>query len=233
MRLFKRISVGLSDFTNPRSLSRHFRQKRLEILRETLIRCRQRKPAAEPLRVLDLGGTARFWSLLPPEEHARFGLAVTLVNLPDSLPASVPPGFTLLTGDACSLPQFADQSFDLVHSNSVIEHVGDWNRMQDFARETLRLAPACFIQTPNWWFPLEPHFMTPFFHWLPRPLRLHLVQHMALGHMKKAGSPAEACDIIDSARLLTSRQMRQLFPGCRLQVEYFFGLPKSLLIIRD
>ncbi|MFD2261572.1 methyltransferase domain-containing protein [Lacibacterium aquatile] len=183
------------------------------------------------IRILDLGGTLRYWSLLPPDTLERLDLSITLVNLPGSVPLASRPRFHLIEGDACNLIDHPDASFDLVHSNSVIEHVGDWARMQAFAGEVHRLAPHYFIQTPDWAFPVEPHFMTPFFHWLPRNARMQLVQRAALGHMRRARSATEAAQIIDDARLLSYRQMSILFPHARIERERFLGWPKSLIAI--
>src|SRR3546814_10323990 len=67
------------------------------------------------------------------------------------------------------------RSFDIAHSNSVIEHVITWDNMKNFARETRRVAAWHYVQTPYFWFPVDPHFYKlPFYHWLPRPLRAKL-----------------------------------------------------------
>jgi SAM-dependent methyltransferase len=77
------------------------------------------------------------------------------------------PEVSYVQGDALALP-FEDGAFDVVFSNAVIEHVGDRERQGAFVREALRVAPRVFVTTPNRWFPLDPHTLLPFVHWLPR-----------------------------------------------------------------
>ncbi|NJK36721.1 MAG: class I SAM-dependent methyltransferase [Oscillatoriales cyanobacterium RM1_1_9] len=47
----------------------------------------------------------------------------------------------MLEGDACEVLDFSDNSFDLVFSNSVIEHVGSLERQTVFAQNVQRLSP--------------------------------------------------------------------------------------------
>ena len=79
------------------------------------------------------------------------------------------PRIAYIQGDACALP-FADASFDVVHSNAVIEHVGGRARQEAFVREALRVGRRVFLTTPNRWFPVEVHTRLPLVHWLPEPL---------------------------------------------------------------
>lgn len=111
-------------------------------------------------RVLDIGGTPECWDLIPVRPR------LVLLNTPrakDDLAAAA----TWVAGDGRRLP-FADQSFDLVFSNSVIEHVGDAASQRQFAQEVARVGRAYWVQTPNRWFPVEQHLLTPLVHWLPR-----------------------------------------------------------------
>lgn len=76
------------------------------------------------------------------------------------------PQIAYVQGDACALP-FENGSFDVVHSNAVIEHVGGRDRQQAFVREAVRVGRRVFLTTPNRWFPVEVHTRLPLVHWLP------------------------------------------------------------------
>ena len=65
---------------------------------------------------------------------------------------------------------FADGEFDLAYCSSVIEHIAPEDRAA-FARELRRVASGWFVQTPAFSFPIEPHALLPFAHWLPPRLR--------------------------------------------------------------
>jgi len=79
------------------------------------------------------------------------------------------PRIAYVQGDACALP-FTDASFDVVHSNAVIEHVGGRDRQEAFVREALRVGKHVFLTTPNRWFPVDVHTRLPVVHWLPDAL---------------------------------------------------------------
>ncbi len=203
-----------------------FRQRRLKrflsIVDEIIV-------AVGTCRILDVGGNVAYWLGLEPLWRER-PCHITLVNLASE---PVPDGrFSSLAGDARDLSQFSDLSFNLVHSNSVIEHVGLWRDQSRMAGEVRRLAPRYFVQTPNFWFPLEPHFRTPFIHWLPKPWRIAIVMHRACGFYPRARSCDEARHILDDARLLDARAMAEPFPDAAIERERFGGLTKSLVAIR-
>ena len=107
-------------------------------------------------RVLDVGGTPEFWNLLPAPPR------VTLLNTPRTR-AELAGAVSWVAGDGRALP-FRDRAFDVVFSNSVIEHVGDAQSQQRFAHEVARVGRAYWVQTPNRWFPVEQHLLTPFVH---------------------------------------------------------------------
>jgi SAM-dependent methyltransferase len=65
---------------------------------------------------------------------------------------------------------FADQSFDVCWSNAVIEHVGDRSKQVIFLKEAKRVSRRAFITTPNKFFPIEVHTLTPFLHFLPKAI---------------------------------------------------------------
>lgn len=180
-------------------------------------------------RVLDLGGEVGYWAGLRDLWGDR-PLRITLVN---QMHQDVPDErFTCVVGDACALPDMKDQSFDVTHSNSVLEHVGGWTAKRRMAAEVRRLAPRYFVQTPNFWFPMEPHFRTLFIHWLPRPVRRAMVMRKPRGCFHRARTLDEAYWMLDDSSLLDMRDMRELFPDARIVRETVAGLTKSLTAVR-
>ncbi len=108
--------------------------------------------------------------------------------------------------DGCRLP-FPDKSFDLVFSNAVIEHILGEGRQVQFAREIMRVGKSWFVTTPNYWFPFESHYHLPFIQFLPRAA--HRPYNRLLGtHIPKGE--------VQELALLSARQLRQLFPACRV-----------------
>jgi hypothetical protein len=180
-------------------------------------------------RILDAGGWVSYWQFLEPLWRDR-PIHITMVNL--VLAPTPDERFSSLIGDASDLRQLNDLSFDLVHSNSVIEHVGNWSQQCKMALEVRRLAPHYFVQTPNYWFPIEPHLRTPFIHWLPEPWRAAIVRQRSCGYFPRARSYDEARNILDDSRLFDARAMAALFPDAVIERERFAGITKSLMAIR-
>jgi hypothetical protein len=120
----------------------------------------------------------------------------------------------------------------LYHSNSVIEHVGQWGSMTAFAREARRVAVAHYVQTPNYWFPVDPHFAKlPMQQWLPHPLRARLMMALPLATSGRAKDLDTAYNFVDSSILLTTAQMRLLFPESDIRFERVIGLKKSIVAV--
>lgn len=173
-------------------------------------------------RILDVGGSPHIW------KQCAVRPDVTLVNTLADWPRD---GFKLVYGDATELP-FPDRSFDIAFSNSVIEHLGTWERQERMAREVRRVSSHYFVQTPSYWFPVEPHYWAPFVHYLPRPLRPPVVRWMTpRGWIMKPTSEAVAA-MVEEISLLSEKQMRQLFPDSKIYREKVFGLTKSVAAYR-
>ncbi len=124
---------------------------------------------------------ARFFKLtgLPPGGRVldvgcgRLGLRALEPELDitgsDIAPSQDYPGPFVQADAAEGLP-FVENEFDLVYCNSVIEHVPP-ERREAFAAELRRVGRGWYAQTPAWSFPLEPHSLLPFAHWLPPSVR--------------------------------------------------------------
>lgn len=221
----------LTNYDNPRSLGSRLRAGRIEPLKKLIRRVHAAKGAVS---ILDAGGRETYWRLIERGFLEKHRAHVTLVNLPCDLGGGDDPMFTHAAGDACQLNRYPDHAFDIVHSNSVIEHVGNWHRVDAFAREARRLAPNLFVQTPYFWFPLEPHFIKPLHHWLPKPLRASMWMRFRMGHRGRASDLGDAMRRIDDEPyLLDQRMLRFLFPDCRILKERFLGLTKSLIAYRE
>jgi hypothetical protein len=185
--------------------------------------------------IIDIGGTADYWRIVPRAILDRCNVTITVVNLPGMLAEDHgDPRFRHVEGDGCDLAEWEDQSFDIAHSNSVIEHVGDWSRVCAFASEVRRVARFYFVQTPHFWFPVEPHCMTPVFHWLPRSWRIAMVMRWNLGNWTRQPSVHHAVRTVESARLLDGPMFGELFGAdATIRTERFFGLPKSMVAVRE
>ncbi|GGD16703.1 class I SAM-dependent methyltransferase [Aureimonas glaciei] len=181
------------------------------------------------IRILDVGGTEDYWRIAR-ELLARYRdrISITLVNTEMQNVADTGL-FRTLCADACEPDFLAGDHYDLVHSNSVIEHVGDAARMAAFSENIQRLGRRYYVQTPNYWFPLEPHFRVIGFQWLPIALRAWLMRRFNLGFFPRAKTDAEAMSNVAEIRLLNARQMRQLFPRAEQRIERVAGLSKSIM----
>jgi hypothetical protein len=203
-----------------------FRQSRLQRLMPIID---EAVAAAGTCNILDIGGKADYWLGLESIWRDR-PCHITLLNLDEE---PVPDHrFASLAGDGRDLSRFRDFSFDLAHSNSTIEHVGTWWQQLRMADEVRRVGRRYFVQTPNFWFPIELHFRLPLIHWLPEPSRVSMVMHHAYGFYPQAESWDDAHRILDDVRLLDARAMARLFPDAVIERERLAGLTKSLIAIR-
>jgi len=224
-----RIAKATTDYDDPASLGSRLRARRIAPLLDMIDRVYRERGA---VRVIDVGGTESYWTILPSDYLDERDVTITIVNLPSESMPRAHGRFSFAAGNGCELEGYDDDSFDIAHSNSVIEHVGDRQNVASFVHEFQRVAPNYFLQTPNFWFPVEPHFMTPCFQWLPVSMRTWLVRHFQLGNHQKARTAEEARTTVDSIHLLNRRAMRELFGADNVTVERFLGMPKSLIATR-
>jgi hypothetical protein len=183
-------------------------------------------PALETMRVLDLGGTALFWTRAPVRPRR-----VTVINLKE--PGDpVLPWLSTVLGDACAAEDlFGRDEFDLVISNSLIEHLRGHIARRRFARVAHAMAPRYVVQTPYRYFPVEPHWLFPGMQFLPLGARHWLAPRWPLGHTYR-WDDGEALQEVLFTELLTLREMRYLFPDARIVWERIGGVPKSMTAIK-
>jgi SAM-dependent methyltransferase len=203
------------------AISRHFRRRRMQ----AFLRAFRVTPET---RILDIGGTPDCWELIG--ERPR----VVLLNTPrakDDLRGAA----SWVAGDGRALP-FRDGAFDIVFSNSVIEHVGDRDSQRRFATEVARVGRAFWVQTPNRWFPVEQHLLTPLVHWLPRGWQRAIVPRFtvwsAVTRVTEDRRRFYLDHYLSDVRLLGAAELRALFPGARLARERTLGVTKSLVVYR-
>jgi hypothetical protein len=204
---------------NPRSLSARARAKRwAEFTR--------RFPDLGRFRVLDLGGTPVYWRGAPvPPAH------VTTVNLDPELRDSASEDWIrVVIGDACD-PGLGDERFDLVVSNSLLEHLGGHAGRSRFAEVVRRHSDRHWVQTPYRYFPLEPHWLFPGFQFLPRAAKLAVTKTWPLGH-RHTRDAERAAALVDEVELVSAGAMRGYFPDSQIWYERAAGLPKSIIAIR-
>lgn len=184
------------------------------------------------VKILDVGGVPDFWQNSTFLEEITLNIEIYTVNINPLYEQYGTNNHRIkaMTSDARNLKQFKDKEFDIVFSNSVIEHVGDYSEQRQMANEVMRVGKRYFIQTPNLYFPIEPHFIFPFFQFLPIQLRAELLTHFNLGWSKREQDKQKAKAQVESVKLLSKNQFVNLFPGAKCYEEKVLGLTKSFII---
>ena len=203
----------------PDSLGARRRSRRWEWLRAAF-------PEVETMSVIDLGGTVEAWQRAPIHPAS-----VHVVNL-EAPPLEVPSWIRADQADACSLPaHISSTSYDLVFSNSVIEHVGGHVQRMRFAAAIHELADRHWVQTPYRYFPIEPHWLFPGFQFLPLSTQASVASRWPLVHTPPRGRD-DGLQAAMSVELLSRTQMAFYFPNSTLRFERMAGLVKSLIAIK-
>lgn len=137
------------------------------------------------------------------------------------------PEIKTVIGDACKLP-YDDNTFDIVFSNAVIEHVGDLERQTMMASEIMRVGKRWFVTTPNRWYPFEFHMRLPFVTWLPGHGYLTASKLIRYSHAQKRYISGRK---YANLRLLSSGELRKMFPGSKIIKQRITLMPETLIVI--
>jgi hypothetical protein len=211
---------SLVDASRGSSLSDQFRARRFDRLLAAF-------PDLAEMHVVDLGGTVRFWECAPARP-AR----LVLVNLAGESAADPPFRPEVIVDDVCDpSPSLRSRRFDLVFSNSVIEHVGGHARRMQMAEVTRLLAPRHWVQTPYRYFPIEPHWVFPGYQFLPVWARARLGARWSLSWAGPVSVEANLANTL-GVELLDRSTFKFYFPDAKILAERAFGLPKSLVAVR-
>ncbi|WP_050785635.1 class I SAM-dependent methyltransferase [Pedosphaera parvula] len=129
-------------------------------------------------------------------------------------------------GDGTDL-HYEDKSFDIVFSNSVIEHLGTFEKQQAFAREAQRVGRGYWVQTPARECLIEPHYLTPFIHWLSKPVQKRLLRNYTIWGWLQRPSEQTLDSVLAELRLIDRNEFNGMFPQASIWLERMIGLPKS------
>ena len=221
----QRLLPSLFSYSRSDSFVNRLRARRSSVLKDCLD---QLASTSRPARILDIGGTHTFWKMLGLADPDRFH--ITLLNLEkEALPPGIR-GFESVGGTALKL-DYQPGDFDFVFSNSVIEHMGSREGQVLMAQEVRRISARYLIQTPAFWFPLEPHSHLPGFQFLPHAVRAILIRHFRINYFPAGRTYMECLRVSHSTLMLTAGRFHRLFPGSRLHKERLFGLVKSYTVI--
>lgn len=195
-----------------------FRMRRGRVLRKQIETLSQH--LGRDIVILDVGGRPDYWANVGVDHIERIDILNNdneemQRDLLGGLPADL---FQRRMGDARDLSDYVDQSVDLVHSNSVIEHVGGWQDMRAMANELLRVGVSGWMQTPAWEFPVEPHFRAPFGHWFGKPAQAAMLSLSMAGNIRRL-SRNKRRERIESINLLSKGEVRALFPERNILTE--------------
>jgi hypothetical protein len=180
--------------------------------------------------LVDIGGY--WWNWIDRAGSIGSVLCVNPVDAGDGTAAGLP-NVRQEKGDGCSLT-YADGSFDIAFSNSVIEHVGDFSQQRAFAKEVRRVGRKIWVQTPALECPFEPHLLAIGLHWIPGRLGYLARKHLSPRAWFDGADSETMREILDHTRLLSRREFVELFPDCRIITErILWVVPKSYIAIRD
>ena len=136
----------------------------------------------QPIRMLEIGtgsgGIAHYFAT-----HETLQCHVDAVDVHDNRQVADGYDFHIVTDTG--LP-FASETFDVVLSNHVIEHVGERAAQIEHLRELRRVLKSDgvgYLAVPNRWMLVEPHYRLAFLSWLPRSLRSSYLRAMKRGEV--------------------------------------------------
>lgn len=121
---------------------------------------------------------------------------------------------------------FADNTFDIVYSNAVLEHAGSSEQQRFFLSELCRVAKRRFVAVPNRWFPVEHHTGLPFVNFLPKATFRRLLSKTRY----------DCWSHEENLNYVSADELRSMWPDATPQVVYSgigVGMFQSNLVAHD
>lgn len=218
--MLNKIYRNVADFQQENSLGHKKWLERIKIFIDFI------SDLPKPITILDVGGTEFFWDMVGFTGDKNF--KITLLNLykVETKYANI----KSVKGDGRYMEQFKDNEFDIVFSNSVIEHVGKFKEQKKMAKEMQRVGKRYFLQAPSFYSPIEPHFFFPFFQFLPLEIKILLLRNFDLGAYKVTPEKEKAKKILESINLPTKSELSKMFPESKIRKEKIFGFTYSYIV---
>ena len=217
-----------SDPNKPGSLSSKARANRAIKLNKLID-----ETGISGISVIDVGGTMDYWGKNLQYFDKSLLSRIDIINLPPiETQETVINGvqINIFPGDALKLHETIDRRYDLVFSNSVIEHVDNLQDQKIMADAIMELGEYWFIQTPNPFFLIDSHSYFPYFYMIPLCLRAFLHRNFNLGFYKKQPDWLKSRIECENTRLLTLTELMHLFPGSKILKERILGFTKSFMV---
>jgi len=194
----------LIDINDPDSITTKVRQENFKIFKSFV------SLYNKPVKILDLGGTQEYWKMMEYTDPNL--IQVTLINL-DDIKVTLP-NFNFIKIDVLDIK---DIDCDIIFSHSMIEHL---DNKEKFAKIIKDSGKSYFIQTPNKYFPIEPHFLIPLFQFFPKWLKFWCTKIFR----------KELLPEVESINLLSNGDLKKLFPDATISSVKIFGLTQSFVV---
>ncbi len=187
----------------------------------------------EKTRILDVGAEIAFSAVrgLQLIDFYQWPHNLTALNIDETHIGRVKekyPDINAVVGDACHLP-FEDNAFDIIYSNAVIEHVGDYRRQRQMAQEIMRVGKNWFVTTPNRWYPFEFHLRLPMVTWLPFHGYLTAGQIVSYNHVQRKYKFFQRRH--EHLRLMSESEMKACFPQSRIIMQRITFMPETIIAV--
>ncbi len=221
LKNIKKYLLYNSNQNNKGSVSNKLREKRLDFFLQFCNKFER------PVKILDLGGSDYHWRNSDIMNNKEFH--ITLINKENQYTDGFR-NLSFIKRDVNEISIFDDDEYEVVYSNSLLEHLNNFDEQKKMAEEIRRIGKHYFVQTPNYYFPVEPHFLFPFFQFLPEDVQVRLLRNFNLGWFEKQKNDSQARELASSIRLLKRNELKEMFPDGKIYTEKFLLLNKSFIV---